>query len=214
MSKKDGILLVEGDDDQHVVWALCEYHQVAETFEVLKPSQRKAKADGIEALLTLFETQIKSDVRVLGIVVDADLDFDGRWQSIKRIIERAQKGHSVPATIPAEGLIIDSVDPAAPRIGVWMMPDNQARGALEDFVRYLIPAENPLVPYAENVLNEIETAGIAPYTPKRSKAFIHTWLAWQNSPGRPMGLAITQKALAADSPTAHIFVAWLGRLYN
>jgi hypothetical protein len=47
-----------------------------------------------------------------------------------------------------------------------------------------------------------------------SKAFIHTWLAWQKDPGLPMGRAITAKALSADSAIAVSFVNWLNRLFN
>lgn len=28
-------LLVEGNDDQHVVWALCEKYQITENFDVI-----------------------------------------------------------------------------------------------------------------------------------------------------------------------------------
>lgn len=36
-SDKHAHLLVEGKNDQHVVWALCQRHNVSETFDVLIP---------------------------------------------------------------------------------------------------------------------------------------------------------------------------------
>ncbi|HST61263.1 MAG TPA: DUF3226 domain-containing protein, partial [Longimicrobium sp.] len=46
----------------------------------------------------------------------------------------------------------------------------------------------------------------------RSKALIHTWLAWQEQPGSPMGQAIGKRDLDAQAPQAQRFVAWLQRL--
>ncbi len=42
---------------------------------------------------------------------------------------------------------------------------------------------------------------------------MHTWLAWQNKPGRPFGTAITARYLDADVPEATAFVAWLEKLF-
>jgi len=40
---------------------------------------------------------------------------------------------------------------------------------------------------------------------------MHTWLAWQESPGSPMGQAIGKGDLDANAPAAVAFVAWLRR---
>ena len=47
----------------------------------------------------------------------------------------------------------------------------------------------------------------------RSKALIHTWLAWQEEPGTPLGLAVTKRYLDADHALARQFVQWLRRLF-
>lgn len=46
------------------------------------------------------------------------------------------------------------------------------------------------------------------------KAFIHTWLAWQESPGRPMGQAITAHCFEYNAPLANLFVEWLRNLFE
>ncbi len=46
MAGKDQRLVVEGPDDQHVIWALCQQHDVTETFSV-----ETTKSGGVEALL-------------------------------------------------------------------------------------------------------------------------------------------------------------------
>jgi hypothetical protein len=94
------------------------------------------------------------------------------------------------------------------------MPDNSLPGMLEDFVRMLIPQGDELASEADGVLSTIEDKGLQRYAPQdRSKAFIHTWLAWQEEPGRPMGAAITRKYLIPDSSQADVFAAWLRRLF-
>jgi len=94
------------------------------------------------------------------------------------------------------------------------MPNNRLPGMLEDFVRMLIPGGDALVPEAEGALSIIEGKRLRRYAPQyRPKAFIHTWLAWQEEPGKPMGLAITKKDLNPGSPQADVFVAWLRRLF-
>ncbi|MGH9822270.1 MAG: DUF3226 domain-containing protein [Blastocatellia bacterium] len=45
------------------------------------------------------------------------------------------------------------------------------------------------------------------------KAHIHTWLAWQEKPGLPLGLAITFRYLNPDAPSAQQLVAWVRRLF-
>ena len=95
------------------------------------------------------------------------------------------------------------------------MPDNQLPGMLEDFVKCCIPDNDKLLPKAELVLQEIEQASLNPYTLlHRPKALIHTWLAWQEKPGMPMGQAITARGLHHDSAPAITFVEWLKRLFN
>ena len=48
----------------------------------------------------------------------------------------------------------------------------------------------------------------------KSKARIHTWLAWQENPGTPMGLAITKKYLSTDPVICEDFIKWMNKLFN
>nr|WP_254435729.1 DUF3226 domain-containing protein [Dolichospermum sp. UHCC 0260] len=47
-----------------------------------------------------------------------------------------------------------------------------------------------------------------------SKAIIHTYLAWQDEPGYPMGQAITKQSLRPHTDIAIKFTDWLTRLFN
>lgn len=95
------------------------------------------------------------------------------------------------------------------------MPNNQLPGMLEDFVVHLIPNGDVLRSKAESILQEIEQAGINRYSlVQHPKALIHTWLAWQEKPGMPMGQAITAQVLSYDSAIARTFVTWLKHLFE
>ena len=215
MSPKNAFLLVEGADDQHVVWALCESHNIVGSFTVKRPKERSAKADGIDQLLLIFEEGIQTDgLTTIGIMLDADSNRDDRWQELVELIQTADLNYKLPIKPNKAGTIIESPDGYAPRLGVWIMPNNQATGELENFVSWLIPDKDNLVPHVENMLTKLEADKLHRYRHKRSKAFVHTWLAWQENPGMPMGKAITTKALSANSPIAQTFVDWLNRLFN
>lgn len=202
-------LLVEGNDDFHVVCALCERHSIPETFSVEIPGQD----GGVEALLKSIPVRLKvSGLEALGIVLDADQNVQDRWFAVCHRLRDA--GYvELPSRPDPNGLTV--APPGRPRVGVWLMPDNQLRGMLEDFVSVLIPDGDPLAPRAHNCLQEIEREGLRRFPPEQyPKAFIHTWLAWQKVPGRPMGQAITARVLEHNSPLADRFVRWLNRLFN
>lgn len=204
-------LLVEGKNDLHVIKALCAYHRVPEAFDILEP----IGASGVESLLQQFRLKLREpDKHAVGIVVDADTDLAHRWQLIRKIIQQHSAAYQTPSQPNANGLVVPSPHEYLPRIGIWLMPDNQSSGDLEQFAAFLIPPTDPLRPYVRGILEQLEAANLHRYHHKRSKAFIHTWLAWQENPGQPIGTAITAQALSANSPLAIRFIQWLNHLFN
>ena len=178
-------LLVEGNNDKHVVWALCAQYQVPKTFSVETPGENNG---GVDALLKSIPVRLKSSgFRALGIILDADQDLTSRWDDVCHRLRQA--GYSNLPSNPASNGSIIEVD-QMPRIGIWLMPNNHLPGMLENFVSQLIPNDDPLAAKAECVLHEIESECLNKYAPiHHQKAFIHTWLAWQKTPGQPMGQA-------------------------
>ncbi|MEM9776553.1 MAG: DUF3226 domain-containing protein [Chloroflexota bacterium] len=211
----DAYLLVEGVNDKHVVWALCEAHKISESFVVQEPKDTNHRSGGMSQLMNTFRLQLRSsDLKALGLVLDADQNIHALWQSITNTIQQEHPDTYVPAEPSPNGTIIESGADYIPKIGIWIMPNNQDLGDLEAFLRFLVPEDDKLVPYAESTLQEIEKEQLNLYRHKRTKALIHTWLAWQDEPGRPLGQSITAKALSADSPLALEFVNWLNQLFN
>lgn len=209
-------LLVEGDNDRHVIWALCSQYQLPQNFSV--EILAKNDGEGIDALLSGLPVKLKEEnLRTLGIVVDADVDpgLANRWKAIQHKL--IHSGYTnIPELPPPNGWVYQSLDPYLPRVGVWLMPDNQIPGMLEDFVVRLIPSGDVLLTKADSVLQEVQQISYPNrYTEAhRPKALIHTWLAWQKKPGMPMGQAITAKALKYDSEIALTFTAWLRNLFQ
>lgn len=202
-------LLVEGNDDQHVVWALCEKHNIPESFDVID-------CESVENVLKAFGVRLKivDNNQRIGIVVDADVNLKSRWDSIVSILKKTGKYDCATIELPQDGLILEPTDTTYPKIGIWLMPDNNQNGMLEDFMTALATPDDVLMKKSEDVLTELETEGIQKYKPvHRSKAKIHTYLAWQDVPGRPMGQAITANILNADSELAVKFANWLKELF-
>lgn len=200
----NGLLLVEGTDDSHVFANLFREHSIPRVFEI-------RSSDGIDPLLDSLPVHFKgSEVSRLGIVVDADTDVHRRWQQLQGILTKSNFPN-VPDTLAEDGLIIDG--PNELRVGLWIMPDNNLPGQLEDFVNLMVPADNDLWAHAQSCVEAIPVADRLFRDGDLVKALIHTWLAWQATPGVPMGSAINRKYLQFDGPEARQFVNWIRRLF-
>ena len=95
------------------------------------------------------------------------------------------------------------------------MPNNNENGILEDFISFLVPKEDKILPIVNDTLTNIENQGLNQYALiHKSKATIHTWLSLQSDPGTPMGLGITKRYLTTDEETCLKLVNWLKELYS
>lgn len=198
-------LLVEGNDDQHVIWALCEKFAVTKNFDVID-------CEGITKLYEQLPVRFKqSQVDTIGLIIDADSEIKDRWKSISALL--SLQGFTIPKEIPLEGLILKG-NPGV-KIGVWIMPNNNENGMLEDFISFLVPKEDKILPIVNDTLTDIENQGLNQYPLiHKSKATIHSWLSLQSDPGTPMGLGITKRYLTTDEETCLRFVNWLKALYS
>ena len=124
---------------------------------------------------------------------------------------RQDQGYTdVPAKPEASGTIIEQ--PGLPVAGLWLMPDNTLPGMLENFIGFLVPPGDALWPRSKECLLQVMAADRRFAAMHRPKALIHTWLAWQEEPGTPLGLAITKHYLDAEAPHAQELIAWIRRL--
>ncbi len=204
-SELQNFLLVEGKDDEHVFYSLLKHHQIPRRFEI-------KNKESINKLLDTLEVELlSSDLGRLGIVVDADTDVAARWQALRDKLIRS--GYStVPVTLNLNGTIIKEEE--LPIVGIWLMPDNTIPGMLENFVSFLVPLGDSLWPMAEDILQKVIEKDCRFRDTYQMKAQLHTWLAWQEQPGTPLGLAITNRYLDANAPHAQKLMDWIRQLFD
>jgi hypothetical protein len=185
---------------------LCQYHDLPNAFGI-------ENKEGVTNVLDAFEAEIAAPGKdCIGIVVDADTDLAARWDAIMSLLTRSGY-RNMPLSPHSNGTIISQKD--KPTIGIWLMPNNSLPGELEDFIAFLVPQRetNPLWTYATQCLNSLPEVPERYPEQDRSKAHVHTWLAWQQEPGKPLGQAITARYIDANAPDAKQLIEWLKNLF-
>lgn len=206
-------LLVEGQDDKRVIPQLIEgagipwgdrprdwivhIESCGSVDEILKPGSIK--------------TELKaSNLMRLGIVIDADDRPERYWESIRN--QCIGVFPALPEELDTEGVVVTNDEGL--RFGVWMLPDNRSHGMMETFLAHLVPENRPLWVHCEQSAMSARDLGASFKRVHMDKALIHTWLAWQDPPGRQLHDALVQKILDPKSPHAAPFVRWFCRLYE
>lgn len=199
------VMLVEGKDDLFVIGEIIDQHGIDKKFWIEDNEGITNIGDSLSLHLKKTETEC------IGVVVDADPDpgMRARWDAIcGRLV--ADGYRSVPALPDPEGTVI--TQHGKPVVGVWMMPNNKVDGMLEDFVGLLVPDDDLMWAWSEQCLDKVPPSPQRFEDIHRSKAKIHTWLAWQKDPGTPMGLAIKKRYLDGTLPQGTAFAGWLRTL--
>jgi hypothetical protein len=202
-------LLVEGPNDKHSVIHLMKRHNVNWD----DPNQAVPyvhDCGGFDLLVESIRVSIKSYHR-LGIIVDANMDMYKRWEKVTN--EFSKIDITIPESPNPDGTIITGIYTDW-KVGIWLMPDNQQKGILEDFLSKLIPSDDKCWPYADEATKHAKQIGALFPNKALSKARIHTWLAWQENPGLPFGTAITAKYFQVDSHEAMKFAQWFKDLFS
>jgi hypothetical protein len=200
------MLIVEGATDQHFILNLALATKMAEkSFPEPTPLHSRDKA------IKRFISDLKSDrSEPLGLIIDADGSFDN---TVTELVKKLPKTENVKPADFNQGLIFSP--PSEPRAGIWIWPDSSKTGILEDLFLELVSQEDPLLKEAHRVVDALPS--IEPWRFKaqyRSKAVVHTWLAWQEKPGLPIGTSLNRSPMDLTHPTVSNFKSWLQRLYQ
>ena len=191
------ILLVEGTDDKHVVRHLRERFAPTLLFDI-------HEAEGIGGLLEDIDPMFRVSGReTLGVIVDANARPGQRWKDLTDQF-RPLDVHLPPAPVSSGAII-----PGVPRVGVWVMPNNRERGALEDFVATMIPDDDPVWPLARDYICRVPADRLEV---ARSKAEIRAWLATREA--SVMGAAISWGGVLQESASTTAFISWLRELFD
>lgn len=206
-------LLVEGYTDKRVVPFLVEANGVK--WEISgKPVVYIEPYNGVDELLKpgAIGAEVRaSGLQALGVVIDANGDAARRWNQIKSRID--DEFPSLPENVPRNGLEV--VHSEGPRFGIWIMPDNRFSGTLEDFLVQLIPSESQnLYELAQNCVATAKRNGASFKDSHQTKAEIHTWLSWQDEPGKQLHEAVHHRVLDPERPESGPFVAWFRKLFG
>ena len=209
------ILRVEGKDDVHAIQHLLLRHDV-ECERI--PVEIKSPDDGGDEttggwspLLAGMQTEVMSSTgRSVGFVLDADTAPRDRWNAVCDRLRGV--GLTPPSEIPKRGFV-GEVGSVQARVGVWLMPDNQRSGALEEFLQDLVRSKDLLLPIAEQSTHHAKAQGARFPDNAQIKAVLHAWLAWQARPGLPYGSAIRARYFGHDSAAALAFVEWFKRVF-
>ncbi|MDR2706939.1 MAG: hypothetical protein LBC02_14265 [Planctomycetaceae bacterium] len=191
---------------------------------------------GIVNILEKFESLINVDTNELdaiGVILDFDSSNDeqsnNRNIAVETAINAINKNNSDKNSnkwnIPNNFSILNQsgfiANPNSnlknvPKIGVWLMPDNQHRGMLETFLQHLVPeSQQKLLDYASAVTDKAKKNYAASYKDcHKDKAIVHTFLSWMDEPGKPFGISFKNKSFDANSPLALKFIEWIKELFS
>lgn len=221
-------LLVEGEDDQHVISNLLHEHGV-DNWRLDYQERTKVGPDqiaisykkGVDPFLNDLEAELlPPGQECLGIVLDIDSpseDVPGglqsRWDSV---LDRIWRTGSVLNGLEGpdiEGTVFTVRQPERDLgVGIWLMPDNRSGGTLENFLIEMIPDDDEMLQQARHCLEGVpEDYGYRAID--ETKALVHTWLAWQSASGTPMGGGVTAEFFNTDTDLAQRFVDWIRRLF-
>ena len=203
------LLLVEGTDDLNVLHHLLVHYNIRNEITIENKQGDRQLLENVKVQLKISDDD--AITQTIGVIIDADTDMEARWQSVRNILVGA--GYiSVPNKPLERGTIIREENRIT--VGIWIMPDNRITGKLEDFVRFLVPENDKLWKRAEGAVARIPVTHRMFTQSDTIKAHIHTWLAWQKEPGKPMGQAITKRYLDAEAPHALQLIAWIRQLFG
>lgn len=204
------VLLVEGRDEVSSLPYLLESVGIAWPDDA--PPVHLVSGGGVDQVLDAKKIGVRlksSGLERLGLLVDADLSAEARWGQARDCLRSLHL--KVPDALPPDGAIFEG--PRGVRIGIWIMPDNVAAGMYEDWLHVLRESEPDLEAHIETSLEEARTLGASWRDVHRSKARLHTWLAWRDPPGVGLVLAAKDGAFSGVS-VDDAFVRWFRALFG
>lgn len=223
------ILLVEGTEDRDFFLVVLQHTGLKNSVQIEPKTPRqldaKIQSDGVDNLLIALPLQLEKLKQAdgpdsLGIVVDADhatqdpscnFGFTVRRNQVADVL--AAHGWQPALTSLAKGEIFHNPD-GLPDVGLWVMPDHQQDGMLEDFVMPLVVGadQKHLLSHAQATVDQLPVT-LFNQQLHTTKAHIATWRAWQKPPGIRLGKLMLNGSLDTTLSPASEFIRWLNTVF-
>lgn len=214
MAQIGKVLLVEGDSDKSFFEKICKTLSLDTSVMVAPPKDlggNRNSKEGVFQQLELLLPQLNDGTYThIGIVVDADYRLHhglGYQRTIDRVCGIVQPYDFELDQDSVHGIRFKNKEGLAD-FGLWIMPDNQQEGMLEDWIKSCIKAsEQALFHQATNAVQEIANPKFSEHL--TSKAEVATWLAWQKQPGHGLYGAIKDELLDLNAELFKELTQWL-----
>ncbi len=221
-AKTGSVLLVEGQDDKHMVWQLCdqdpsfsasrEDDEMWVTLRDRGSTFRILEKGNDSTLLKSIRDEVEVRRRpAVGIIMDADSDLEKRWGEISARFTRTEI--DLPLSPKSAGTIVTPKQDYHPRIGIWLMPDNKSHGELEDFALRMIPSNDDVWELSQRYIDTIPCPSRKFQADKIDRAKLFAWLAARREPSR-MGAAVGAGDLDSTVPICRDLLTWLTDLFH
>lgn len=214
-------LLVEGSDDQDFFSIYCGLLSIKNVNVIPPKALNSGTGDGcgnLIANLPILLNQIKAgDVDRLAIILDADYppNNNGGFVNKFRLIadQLIQFGYTVPRNPKFKTGDIFIHSDGLPPVGLWVMPNHQNDGMLENFVEEMIldTEQIALLRHADEAITNLPTT-LFDQRLHSAKARVFTWRAWQKRPGICLGKALKDGIL--DRSKSVSFEDWLKKVFK
>jgi hypothetical protein len=217
-----GILLVEGASDVDFFRALLPSLDLGMAVKI-SPPRDYGYGNTVTVVPELIPVLVKQlDTNVisrLAIVVDADHDsgggFEPRWNQLTAVLR--DHGYRCPERSPAEpnrGSIFLH-DDGLPAVGLWLLPDHQSNGMLEDLVLSSAARsaeQSVLLDHAESAIRGLPHTLFS--SRQHCKAVTYSWLSYQARPA--IGLSAPIRAGLVDNAREPLrgLCDWLIRVFG
>jgi len=171
-------------------------------------------AGGISEINTALNEQLDTpDVDRIGIIVDANnIGAINRFKTLIDFIQKKTGADFSEGHLNSKGFYYELPDGRT--IGIWVMPDNQSEGYLENFIGLMIEEDDKTWQFAREKVNELSKQKFCNFTAaKKQKALLHTYLALQKTPGLPMGTAVTSGFLTIENDLVENLADWFKKTF-
>lgn len=238
----DNMLFLEGQDDVHAIGMMLKGLGITKlrdkkdksigplklTFNSIdhnSPELDILHSESVHKAMKAFRGRLvntEEPKNAVGLIVDFDRQEDNRPEQARNMLQELHDNNNdLEWTFPGSftdpaGTILEPQNDNTPRVGVWLMPNNQDPGMLETFLQALVPEHaKRRADYACEVTNQAKQEYGAPYKDvHKEKASVHTFLAWEKKPGNPFGTAFESNSLDPHSEAAKPFIAWFCKLFD